>query len=411
MKIAIVNKFFFLKGGQETLMFEEAKLLEQAGNEIAFFSMHHPNNTSDYKYNKYFVDQVEFSNLGKEYSLFQKLKFANNFIYNNQAIVKFEAFINDFKPNVIHCHGIAHQITYSILSAAKKYKIPVVQTLHDYQLICPCYTLLKGSKKVCDVENCSSSFYINCITNKCVKTSIGASILSSAEMIFNHKINKLSSYIDKYICPSNFLMNKMINNGLPAEKFVHIPNFINGIDRIQPEFNNQGYFLFFGRLSYEKGLLTLLNAFKKMESCNLKIVGTGPIEKELIIFKEENNINNVEFVGFQSGDNLTNLIKNSIAVILPAEWHENAPMSIIESFAYGKPVIATNLGGSPEMIKEAETGYLFNPSNIKELKEKCLLFIEQPNLAANLGKNARNFALKNYNSQIHMEKLLRVYNN
>lgn len=410
MKVAIVNKFFFLRGGQETLMYEEAKMLEEAGNEVAFFSMKHPQNPTNYKYDKYFVEYVEFSNTGKEYSLLEKLKLAKNFIYNNEAAQKFECFIKEFNPDIIHCHGIAHQITFSILPVAKKYNIPVVQTLHDYQPACPCYTLLKAGKTVCYEENCASSFYINCILNKCVKSSLSASVLSAVEMLFNYKINNFSRYVDKYICPSNFLKEIVSSKGFDAEKFVHIPNFVNVIENYQPEFSNNGYFLYFGRLSYEKGLFTLLKAFMEIPEAKLKILGSGPLEADLLKFKEDNNINNVEFLGFQYGEALSNWVKNSIAVILPAEWHENAPMSIIEAFAWGKPVIASKLGGSPEMITDNETGYLFNHGNTEELKAQIFKLINNENLAADLGKNAREFALKNYNSQKHFDMLIKLYN-
>lgn len=408
VKIAIVNKFFYLKGGQESVMFEEAQLLQHRGHDVAFFSMKHKNNRAC-KYDKYFIDNIEYSNVGKGYSLAKKFKLIKNFIYNQQSVKNFELFINDFKPDIIHCHGIAHQITYSILLVAKKYNIPVVQTLHDYQSICPCYTLLQAGNNTCNVNNCSSSYYASCILNKCVKQSLSASILSSVEMLFNYKIKKLNNYIDKYISPSRFLKDKVIESGFSSEKVIYIPNFVNKIENYIPEYSNQNYFLYAGRLSYEKGLVTLLEAFKRLSFINLVVAGSGLMESELISFKENNNLGNVNFVGFQSGESLTRYLKNSIALILPSQWYENAPMSIIEAFAYGKPVIASNLGGIPEMVIDNKTGYLFNSGDVDELVSKVSFLYNNLHLAEELGKKSRSFALQNYHNKTHLEKLERLY--
>jgi len=409
LRIAIVSKYFFLKGGLETVMFEEAKLLEKKGHEIAFFSMHHPLNPKEYKYNKYFVDYMELSNAGKEYSLIEKFKIARNFIYNKQAGIKFEAFLNDFKPDIIHCHGVTHQLTPSVLDIAKLYNIPVVQTLHDYQLICPNYTLLRSGKLICDDLRCSNDNYWHCIFNKCVKESFGASILSTIEMYFNYRNNKYGDLIDKFISPSKFLRNILIKSGKPEEKIVQISNFIN-INEYEPEYSNKGYFLFAGRLSFEKGLFTLLKAFKKSPESNLVIAGTGPLEKDLLTYKEDNCINNVEFVGYKSKSELENYFKHCIALIIPSEWYENAPMSIIESFSYGKPVIASNLGGNTEMVTDNYSGYLFSPKDINDLKLKISYFKNDAGLSQKLGENARNFALQNYTPENHYNNLLSLFN-
>lgn len=408
-KIAIVNKYFFLKGGMDKVTFEEAKLLESSGHEIAFFSMHHPLNPKEYKYNKYFIDNVEFSNLGKEYSLAEKFRIAKNFICNKQAAQRFEEFLLDFKPDIIHCHGISHQITPSILPVAKKYNIPIVQTLHDYQIICPNYTLLRANKFICDDLKCSTGNYLPCITNKCVKNSFSASVLSSLEMYINDYKSKYINNINMFISPSKFLRDQITASGMQEDKIVHIPNFVN-IDEFEPEYSNKGYFLYAGRLSLEKGLYTLLNTFKELPEARLVVAGTGPLETELIDFKKKNNLNNIEFVGFKAGEELKELIKFSKALILPSEWYENAPLSIIEAFSYGKPVIASKLGGITEMVTEDFNGYLFSKGNIEELKSKIMMFENDKMLSAKLGQNARDFALNNYTGQKHLQSLLELYN-
>ena len=408
LKIAIVNKFFYLKGGAEAVAFEEAKLLEKRGYEIAFFSMHHPLNPKDYKYDKYFVDYAEFSNVGKEYTLWQKLKLAKRFIYNKQAEINFEEFLNDFMPDIIHFHGIAHQLTPAILYVAKKHNIPVVQTLHDCQLICPNYTLLRKGTIVCNDLKCSNGNYWHCIVHKCVKNSLSASILSTVEMYFNYRNNKYIDLVDKFISPSKFLKNNLIKSGILKDKIVHIPNSIN-FSEFEPEYSSKGYFLYVGRLSFEKGLYTLLQAFKQVPEARLIIAGTGPLEAELHEFKEKNNINNVEFVGHKAREELKRLLKSSLALILPSEWYENCPMSIIEAFASGKPVIGSNLGGIPEMISSDYNGYQFNYGDVEDLKAKIRNLTNNPALAVKLGKNAEEFVNKYYSMENHMNQLIELY--
>ena len=408
LKVAIVNKFFFVKGGQESLMIEEAKLLEKAGHEVAFFSMHHKKNPP-YKYDKYFVDYAEYSNLGKEYSLSEKIQLAQNFIYNKQAAINFENFISDFKPDIIHCHGIAHQITLSILPVAKKYNIPVAQTLHDCQVICPSYSLLISSKSICKDVKCLNHKYYNCILNKCVKSSFTASFLSTMEMYFNYKLNNFTDCISKFVIPSTFLTDLVIKSGINQDRIVNIPNFINNIETKKPKFTNKGYFLYVGRLSFEKGLFTLLKAFKSIPEVNLVIVGAGPLEKDLIKFKGKNRLKNVSFVGFKMDEELEEYFNNCKAVILPSECYENAPMTIIEAFSHAKPVISTNIGGIPEMVKDGINGYLFEYKNIDDLKEKVLLLDRNDDFLMRLGQNARDMAVQKYSGVSHLNQLLDLY--
>jgi glycosyltransferase involved in cell wall biosynthesis len=406
LKIAIVNKFFYLKGGQDNVALSDAKMLENEGHEIAFFSMKHHNNPANYKYEKYFIDYVELSNNGKEYSFFDKLKIAKNFIWNNQAAKNFESFINDFKPDIIHCHGIAHQITPSILPIARKYNIPVVQTLHDYQPICPNYTLLLGCKTNCTDYKCIKGNYLHCIYNKCVKKSLRASVLSSLELFFNRHVYR--KYKDRFISPSKFLRERIIDSGVDENQIVHIPNSID-VKKFEPEYQSKGYFVYIGRLSFEKGLMTLIKTFEQIPEANLKIIGTGSEEIKLIEYKEQKGLQNIEFLGYKTFDELKTYFDECEAMILPSEWCENAPISIIETFSFGKPVIASNLGGISEMVINDYNGYTFTAGNKDELVKIIQKFLVNNNLYKKLGENGREFALKNYIEEDHYNSLIELY--
>lgn len=408
LKIAIVNKFFYLKGGSEKVMFDEAALLEDNGHKTAYFSMNHPKNPDDYKYSKYFIDYIELSNLGKEYSLLEKLNIVKNLIYNNRAAASFEQFIADFKPDIIHCHNISSQISPSILFVAQKYGIPTVMTIHDCQLVCPGYLLMLSGNKICN-KKCLKGNYWNCVLNKCVKNSYSASLVSTLQMYFNKYTGSYTNYVNKFIFPSQFLMNLSVESGISEAKAIHIPNFTDS-ENVVPNNTNQGYFLYVGRLSVEKGLFTLLKAFRHLPGINLKIVGTGPIESELVKIKDNENLNNIEFLGYKTGEELKTIFKNCIALILPSECYENAPMTIIEAFAHGKPAIGSNIGGIPEMIEPKVTGLLFEAGNVLELAQEIAELNSNPDKVALMGLNSRKKAETVYSSKFHYEKLTELYN-
>ena len=263
MRIAIVNKFLFVNGGQESVMLDEAQWLSDAGHTVALFGMDHPRNLPDLLYKKYFVEYVDFSmrppDEGSEpYDKGEKLKLAKNFMHNAEAAGRFEAFLNDFKPDIIHAHGIAHQLTTSIFPVATKLGIPLVQTLHDYQIVCPNYTLLiPGDEtkrpQVCSDTKCFGGQFINAVTNKCVKGSVAASLLSATEMqMFSHRYPQ---HVNRFIAPSHFMKQMVLRAGIPSAQCTVLPNVY--ASKLEPDFkflNGQprSGFVYLGRLAYEK---------------------------------------------------------------------------------------------------------------------------------------------------------------
>ncbi len=408
MKVAIVNKFFFLKGGQETLALEQMKLLQEAGHEVAFFSMHHPQNPTDYAWSAYFADYVDYSLKENPPHWLKKLTLARNFIDNPEAGKRFRAFLQAFQPDIIHCHGIAHQLTYSILRDSQKLNIPVVQTLHDYQIICPAYTLLQGDQSICHAE-CTTDNYLPCLQNRCVKDSQAASALSALEMFYNRRVRDYTPLVSQFIAPSRFLADKVIAGGIPANRVSHIPNFLTGIDAYPSASAKSGdYFLYIGRLSHEKGLFTLLKAMEQVPDAHLKIVGDGPLKAQLLQACAEQGLTNVEFVGHLSRSGVSEALQNSIAAILPSEWFENQPMSIIEAYAHGKPVIASDMGGIPEMV-QTDYGQRFRPGDAQQLAQILKQAMAHPEAWHQKGQQARQFARSQYSSDRHMEKLTQLY--
>jgi glycosyltransferase involved in cell wall biosynthesis len=364
MKVLLINKYYYLKGGSETYLFGLQKMLEENGHEIVTFSMEDKKNRES-KFEDYFVENVEYS---EENGLVEKVRNGIGLIYSRQAYDKLCSLIESTKPDIAHVNLIYHQLTPSIFHALKKYNIPVVFTSHDYKLICPNYKLFNNNE-IC--QKCVNGNYTNCFINSCHKDSKLYSLLLTVEAYY-HKWRKSYDIADIVICPSKFMYNQLEKNRISNEKLVHLPNFLTN-DFLEVEYRVQkaNCILYYGRLSKEKGLDVLLDAKKKLKSVvNLKIIGTGPEEKRLKKRVQDENIHGVEFLGFKSGKKLVEEIQTAKATVIPAAWHEVFGLTIIESFSVGTPVIGSDVGGITELIEEGKNGFLFERNNAQDLANK-----------------------------------------
>lgn len=400
MKVLIVNKYHYYRGGAETCVLNLGKLLEDRGHKVMHFSMHHPKNIK-YKYDKFFVPYIDFADELKSKGLSSKVKVLKNMIYSKVARRNFAKALDFFRPDVIHLHNIHRQITTSILYEAEKRNIPVVWTLHDYQIICPNYTLLSHGK-IC--ERCRHN-YLAPLFQRCVKNSFQASLVSAFEKIIND-IQKTDKKIALYLSPSKFLINKFAEFGIDRKKMFYLNNFFDASDKVAGGNQKEKYFLYMGRLSGEKGIATLCEAAKKSR-IKLKIAGEGPLRHEL---QSKYASDKIEFVGYKTGKDLVKIRENAWFVVVPSEWYENNPFSIIEAFSEGVPVIGADIGGIPELIKENKTGFLFTPKSVNELADRIKkadkLTLKRRN---NLGKTAREFIIKEYNSDKHYKQTILYY--
>ena len=400
MRILLVNKFHWLKGGSEKYYFELAELLKEHGHEIAFFSMKDEKNitTGD---KEFFVDKIDL-NKGS------KLK-AFNVIYSKANYKKMKKALDDFKPDIVHVNNFQRQLSASIIKAIKKKNIPIVFTAHDVQAVCPAITMLDNEKCIC--EKCKGGKYINCIKKKCNKGSTLKSILGAIEGYY-YRFKKI--YIKKINCiitPSQFCKSKLVEDGIPDHKIKAIHNFVD-LKQYDLEVIDEGYALYFGRLSKEKGVLNLINAFSKLESGVLYIAGEGP-EKENIekIICENNLQERVKLLGFLNSDEMKETIRKCRFVVVPSICYENCPYSVMEALAIGKPVIGTNLGGIPELIEEAKTGLAYKFDDIDDLASKMKIFFEDSELAKQFGKNAKEEAKELYGKEKYYQRILDIYDN
>lgn len=362
MKILEINVYNYRKGGSEAVYFSTMELLQEHGDEVVNFALKWPGNNSS-AYEQFFPESKETRR-----GILKPVKNIVNYFYDAEAAKKMEDLIEAEKPDLAQVHLIWGQITGSILPVLKRHHIPVIFTIHEYRIVCPAYTFRNGLGVVC--EQCQGKHFYKCVTNKCCKGSYGLSAMMAAEQYFRNAFLNPAKYIDGFVYVSQFAKSKL-EQYMPALK--DKPNMVlyNLTDGIRSEVTKdkktEKYYLFFGRLSYEKGIKTLILAFRETPQCRLKIAGTGPLEEELKEFVRENKMDNVEFLGYQSGEPLQKLVSNAYFILVPSEWYENNPMTIIEGYAAGVPVIGAKIGGIPEIIEDGKTGYLFESGNKGEL--------------------------------------------
>lgn len=399
MKVLQINKFFFLKGGSEAYLFSLIDGLRGHGIDVAEFSMRDSRNRqSDYE--QYFVSNVDY----ETNKLAEKIRFGFNIIYSIEAKKNISKLLDDYNPDLVHLHIFQHQLSPSILPEIKKRNIPIVYTAHDLKKICPNYKMLSKGH-VC--EECLGHRYYKCVENKCVKDSYVKSAICCLEA-YIHLWLRYYDLVDIIITPSMFFRNKLIEFGFPAKKVIYVPNFIDE-EQFKPHYDNEGYFIYFGRLSEEKGVLTLVDAMKRIRRGKLVIVGTGPLGDLIKSKIKFLGLNNVELVGFQTGAALKNYVSNSMFSVMPSEWYENGPISLLESFAMGKPVVGADIGGIPEHIAHNRDGLIFESKNSEDLAKKINTLLNDPEKLKTMAIAARKKAMDFYAKEKHIKTIIMLY--
>lgn len=396
MKVLLVNKFLYPKGGSETYVIKLGKILTDHGHDVQYFGLEDIRNVVGNNANSY-VSSIDFSQ-GIRRNLAAPLRI----IYSAEARRKIRTVMDDFHPDVVHLNNIQFHLTPSVILEIQKYRketgrnVKIIYTTHDYQLICPSHGLFDRNLNIC--ENCLGGNYTHCLRTKCVKNSRMKSFLGMADAYF-WKWNRAYSYIDTIICCSHFLKHKLDTQARFREKTVAIHNFV---DVVAPlKIDKEDYVLEFGHLSRDKGTNTLLEAAKRIPEARFVFAGFGAAEKDIA------EVPNAEYVGFLTGKDLEMLIRRAKVSVCPSEWYENCPFSVIESQMYLTPVIGSKIGGIPELIREGETGELFEAKNVDELEQKLRKVLFTPGLAQRYSQNCKESCFETPES--YYEKLMAVY--
>lgn len=394
----MVNKFLHANGGAETYVFKLGDYLKEKGHEVQYFGMNHENRLVGNAVESY-TDNMDFHGrfgLGK-------LLYPVKTIYSAEARKRLRPVLEDFCPDVVHLNNFNYQLTPSVILEVDKWRkktghrCRIVFTAHDYQLVCPNHMLYRpGMQQSC--ERCLGGAFQNCVSGRCIHGSLPRSVVGAAEAYYWNR-NGVYKYIDTMICCSEFMKKKLDSNSLFASKTVVLHNFMETVE--WKDIPRKDYVLYFGRFSREKGIPTLLRVCRELPDISFVFAGSGPLEGEL------KGIPNVVNVGFQQGEALERLIREARFSVYPSEWYENCPFSVMESQAYGTPVLGADTGGIPELIQPGKTGELFQSGNARELETQIRRLWEDRERTEQYSRNCRQ--LQFLSLEDYYQKLMGIY--
>ncbi len=405
MKILQINKFLWLSGGVERYMFDLADLLAAKGHDISYFAMQDVARNRPCRQSSYFVSNIDYREMSFLGAARRASSIVSKTVYSFESKAKIRRLLRDLKPDVAHLHSVDHQISPSILPVLREEGVPIVQSVHDYKLICPNYQLYVPRRgELC--ERCLPGKYHHCLRQRCMKNSLAASALVTGAMYLHKRLRIYENNVRSFLCSTQFLLSQLEKGGLPADTLRHVPLYID-LDRYKAHDGPGDYAVYVGRVVIEKGLKTLVRAAAKMPRCKLVIVGEGDARAELESLAEECGADGVSFVGRQIGDVLTRLIARARFLVLPSELYETCGLVMWEAYALGRPVIASRIGGIPESVDEGETGLMFEPGNVSELAEKIAWLFEHPKEANEMGEAGRRKI--EANCAAHYDRMMAVY--
>jgi len=398
VKIVLAHKYYFIKSGAGRYLFDLQKMLETHGNTVIPFAMKNSLNLST-PYEKYFVSEVatEKVTLG-----WQGLRTLGRMMFSFEAQKKMTQLIKEEKPDLVHAHNVYYQISPTVFLSTREQGVPTVMTVHDYHMISPQYMRWSRGR----IEDWSRAGVLEGAFARYHKNSFFASLASSATY---HLHNRMGLYhlVDRYITPTKFVKGELIKKGFPAEHIHVLPYGIEATHVLPYIGRDDGYVLFVSRLVEEKGCWPLLKAAKNLPHIQFKIVGSGPEEKKMKCWAIDTP--NVEFVGFKSGEDLWQIYRGARCVVVPSLWQEVFGMVALEAMAAGKPVIASNIGGLPEVIDDRVTGLLVQPGSVQDLAATIERLHRDSAYAAELGAAGRQKVLLDFTVEKHYQGLMEIY--
>ena len=405
IKILYINGSFTNDSGCGVIARDTYRIMEKKGYDVELFC------SKDFlpeEHRKYEYLFPEDYNTAKKY-----IKNIIKYYYNYKSAQNLKKVISDYKPDIIHIHSLIYSsMTYAVLKPCIKSKVPIIMTQHNTFLVCPMMTLTKGNEEKCDKILCKGYNKLPCFYNNCAPNGFEQSFRWGL-FSFICKLTGYDKHVTLFTTPSQALKDLLVQAdiGVTEDKVSVIHNFLCMEDtEITPVYTNKGYFLYIGRLSKEKGVSYLLQAFNGLpKNIKLHISGSGQEEKFLKKYVEDNKMDNVIFIGQKNKKELYEEIKNCIATILPSNCFETFGMANIESFIHGKPVIASNIGGIPEIVEHNKTGLLFEPKDIETLRAHILKYWNNNELVICHGKNGYKKAIEKFTYKTCLDKLDKIY--
>jgi glycosyltransferase involved in cell wall biosynthesis len=385
MRVLLVHGGYQQFGGEDSVVRAERELLERHGDEVFSYSRHN--------------DEI------KQFGVFDKANFFPQTVYSWKSSGEIEDTVHRLRPDVAFVHNVYPLISPSVYHKLHALGVPAVQVLHNFRPFCP-NGFFYTQGKVC--EDCKGGNYLNAVRKRCFRDSYALSGLYALAL----GSNRLAGMVDKisgFICLTEFFKIKMQEAGVPDSKLFVRPNFVYAPPLPHGAGDAGKYALFLGRLSPEKGCLTLIRAFEQLPQVPLKIIGTGPQEQELKDYVRQKGIANVEFLGFKSGDEKWQLLRNSLCLVVPSEWYENFPVTVLEAFMASKPVIAARMGGLPYIVEENKSGLLFEAGKSDDLARKVKQLADDPASAVRMGANGRHLSETKYGPEQGYMNLMNIF--
>ncbi len=403
MRILYCNKYNFAFSGTEVYLFEVMDLMRKHGHEVALFSMLDPRGKAT-EYDQFFLPSMDFKALSR--GVMGQAKLAAHVIYSREARRRLRAMIAVFKPDVAHVRNIYHHLSPSILWELKAQGIPVVYHLNDFKLLCPSYNMVANGRAC---ESCQGGKFWRVLRQSCYAGPPEFTWLLAAEAYVHKWLRTYQKCVDLFLAPSRFVKDKLTGNGWDAKKIVVLPHFQKLSPGVPVNPGADAPILYFGRLSPEKGVADLLHAMKRLPHIRLQIAGDGPQRTALESLARALDLTNVEFTGHIPGVDLDLAISRSRFTILPSRAYETLGKSILESYAWGRPVVASDLGSRREVVHAGETGLLFPPGDTERLVEAISFLAARPGLVARMGKAGRELVREQYSAEAHYLELVRLY--
>lgn len=397
MKILFVNKFLYPRGGAETYFLKIGEELTCRGHEVEYFGMYDEKNTVGNSLH-IATTNMDFHAAGPE-----KLLYPFRIVYSREAKRKLKEVIAAFGPDIIHFNNINFQLTPSVICAGAECGVPMVQTVHDVQMLCPNHMMMEyHSKKLC--EDCmGKKSKWPCVKKRCIHGSLPKSLIGAVEGTL-YECSSVYDKIERFICPSAFLEEKLLNVPRFRGKTVMLHNFLSKVSDAGGTPKGD-YVLYFGRLAEEKGIDRILEACKLLPDVPFVIAGGGPLED----LCKNCTLPNVKYVGFKTGKELEELVAGALFTLHLSIWYENCPLALLESQSLGTPVLCNRIGGIPELVEEGKTGILNDTFTPEAYAEKIAALYADKALLAEMAQNCLRKRERMMTLERYCDKLLALY--
>lgn len=403
MKILMVNKYLYPRAGAETYMLYVSEQLKKAGHEIAFFGMEHEENTT--LGSCFTFPMLEFGPTQSTGDKVGNLRRAAIQTLQGTVARAFRYAVDQFQPDLVHAHNVYNQLSPGLFRPYVD-SFPVLMTIHDFKPICPNYSLFHD-EKTC--TRCVQGSVANCIRFRCCQGRLSSSVLAASSAALHRLKRTYRTGYHRFIAPSRFMQERMVEGGISAERIDVINNFAAAPAELTPP--GKG-FLFAGRLCVEKGVDTIIEAYALLESPRppLTIAGTGPIEKKLKARAKELGCNEINWTGRVPPSLVESMLEESAFSIIPSLWFENCSIAIMESLAHGRPCIVSGNGGNPELIRHEKDGWIFDAGNVQQLAA-CMraAYALSTEKLHDMGQAAAEIARQRFSPEVHLEQLYTIY--